>query len=275
MKKEKVKYSSSDFLVTDLPNNRKDLFFDILKNQWRNLLLISFLLFVSLLPLIIVRYSNLMNLSKIIAENKMELYYSRLVAYNVIRVLLYLLIGIVFSGLGRIYKKLSFNDGFFLGADLLKGMKENIKEFSILFISFGIVTLIFDLSAIELAKNSAVWSYLLYIIKYVIVVPVLAITMCLSSIYTDKLFKKIVVSFKLYFKYLPKILLAFLLIGFPLLLILISSPSIQLFIPMLYTLVYLPIAYLAFVIFMNSIFDKEINEKNFPDLVGKGMYKPN
>lgn len=275
MKKEKVKYSSSDFLVTDLPNNRKDLFFDILKNQWRNLLLISFLLFVSLLPLIIVRYSNLMNLSKIIAENKMELYYSRLVTYNVIRVLLYLLIGIVFSGLGRIYKKLSFNDGFFLGADLLKGMKENVKEFSILFISFGIVTLIFDLSAIELAKNSAVWSYLLYIIKYVIVVPVLAITMCLSSIYTDKLFKKIVVSFKLYFKYLPKILLALLLIGFPLLLILISSPSIQLFIPMLYTLVYLPIAYLAFVIFMNSIFDKEINEKNFPDLVGKGMYKPN
>ena len=140
---------------------------------------------------------------------------------------------------------------------------------------FGLLSMIFDLSGIELAENSVIWTYFLMIIKYLILVPILAVCMCLSSIYTDKLTKKIKVSFRLYFKFFPKIMLALLAFALPLCLLFVANTAIQLFIPMLYSLVYLPIAYLGFVIFMNYIFDKEINEKNFPDLVGKGMWRAN
>ena len=275
MKKERIRYSSSDFLVSDLPNNHKDLFKDVLKNQWHNMMLIAFIVFVAVCPLIIHRYINMINISKIIAEGNLELYYSTMIVYSVVRIFLYLFVGLIFAGLARIYKKLAYNDGFFFGADFIKGVKENWKEFLLIYFMFGILAMLFDVSSIELAKNSIVWTYFLSATKYIIIVPVLAILMCLSCIYTDKLRKKIVVAFKLYIRFFPKLILALLAFAMPLSMLIIANTAIQLFIPMFYALIYLPIAYLGCVIFMNYIFDIAINEKNFPDLVGKGMWRPN
>jgi hypothetical protein len=183
--------------------------------------------------------------------------------------------GLMFSGLSRILKRMVYNEGFFMGPDFVKGVKENGKEYLVLFLIFGVLSWIIELAGIQISMNlnSNIPMFLLDIIRYVFLCPILAISMAMSAIYTDKLSTKIFISSKLYFKYLHKILLVFVIMIFPLVvLILFGSPVIQLFYPMLYSLIYFPLAYIAFLLVCNSIFDKEINEKNFPHLVGKGMY---
>ena len=44
------KYRSEDFLVNDLPLTRRAQFFDILKHEWKSLLLIGFFLFLFSIP---------------------------------------------------------------------------------------------------------------------------------------------------------------------------------------------------------------------------------
>ena len=41
---KKVKKNVKDFTTADLPVNRKELFFDILKTQWNSLLIIAFII---------------------------------------------------------------------------------------------------------------------------------------------------------------------------------------------------------------------------------------
>ena len=134
---KKVKKNVKDFTTADLPVNRKELFFDILKTQWNSLLIIAFIMMICFLPFIIYRYYNLLTINNIIIK-KEETMLSEIkqayFIYNSFNILTILFIGIVFSGLSRLYKKLAFNEGFFLIADFFKGIKENIKDFLILFL---------------------------------------------------------------------------------------------------------------------------------------------
>lgn len=275
----KKKQNTEEFKISDLPKNRFELFFDIIKNQWNYLIILAFIVLIIFLPLIIYRYYNLVALQELLNSNIEELMFQiqiSYMAYNAICIIFITFIGVLFSGIARIYKKLSFNEGFLFLPDFFKGIKENIKDFLILFLIYGIINFALEsLSINYLISNNSFLYYLFKIINYIFFLPILFICVGLSSIYNDKIFKKISLSFVLYLKYLPKIVLIIALSVSPLLLLLISNSIIQLFVPMLYCFLIFPLAYLVIVLFMNYIFDKEINKKNFPSLVNKGMYKNN
>ena len=272
---KKRKKIVKDFTPSDLPSNRKELFFDILKNQWNSLLILAFIFLLIFVPFIIFRYYNLLSINNILSSNNEDIFYQIKIASltsNAINILIILFVGIFFSGIARIYKKLAYNDGFFLGADYVKGLKENVKDFIVLFLIYGIINFILEsLSINYLIENSFLY-YVFKFLNYGVFLPILAISVCISSIYNDPVFKKLYLSVVIYFKHLPKIALVTLIALAPLFILLIPSTTIQLFVPMLYCLIYLPLAYLLFVIVMNHIFDKEINNKKFPHLVNKGMY---
>ena len=61
-------------------------------------------------------------------------------------------------------------------------------------------------------------------------------------------------SYKLYIRYLFKILLVFIILVLPLFFLFIGNSYIQLFLPIGYSILYFPYAYLIFVLFMNYIF---------------------
>ena len=274
--KKKVNVIKSDFLVTDLPSNRKELFFDILKNQWRNLLLLSLIVMVILLPLVILRYYNMVIITNMLNSNNIENIrnnvFNSYVAYNVINSFLIVICGILFGGVLRIYKKLSYNDGFFLGADFLKGVKENFKDFVVIFSIYAVINFLLEILCVNFLLDNNYLYYFFKVINYLIICPIVLIWVSLSSIYSDKVIVKLKSSYKLYIRYLFKILLVFIILVLPLFFLFIGNSYIQLFLPIGYCLLYFPYAYLIFVLFMNYIFDEQINKKNFPDLVGKGMF---
>ena len=125
---KKTHVNNTDFLASDLPKNRKELFFDVLKNQWRNLLILALIIFVMFLPFVVLRYYNLIIINNLISGSSEDLaneVFNSSFVYNFVVFLLMIIIGIFFGGVGRIYKKLAYNEGFFIGADFIKGIKEN------------------------------------------------------------------------------------------------------------------------------------------------------
>ena len=274
--RKKKQVNKNDFLVTDLPSNRKELFFDILKNQWRNLLILSLIFLLLFLPLVISRYYNLIIINDIInsgSDDAGALVFNFSIGYNFVVFIILIVVGIFYGGIARIYKKLAFNEGFFLGADFVKGIKENFKDFIFFFALYGFLNLIIETLCINFLLENNYLYYFFKVINYATLLPIFGICLSLGSIYTDSVFKKIRVACRIYIKYLFKILLMLAVFILPLALLLINSTSIQLFVPLVYTILYFPLAYLVFVLLLNSIFDEVINKKNFPNLVGKGMYR--
>ena len=51
---KKIKCKTTDFEYTDLPKNRTLVFFDIIKNQWRKLLGLGFILLLGFIPFIAI-----------------------------------------------------------------------------------------------------------------------------------------------------------------------------------------------------------------------------
>jgi hypothetical protein len=274
--KKKVEVVKSDFLVTDLPSNRKELFIDILKNQWRNLILMSFIILVILLPIIILRYYNLVIVTNMINSNEVENIknniFNSYIGYSLINSFIIIITGILFGGVLRIYKKLSFNDGFFLVADFIKGIKENFKDFFVIFSFYAFFNLLLEVLCINFLLENNYLYYFFKVINYFILFPIILIWVSLSTIYSDNVMVKLKSAYRLYIRYLFKILLFFILLILPLFLLAISNSYVQLILPIVYSLIYFPYIYLIFILFMNHIFDEQINKKNFPDLVGKGMY---
>lgn len=269
---KKVKVSKTDFLISDLPKNRKELFFDIIKNQWRILLLVALIVFVIFLPFILLRYYNLIIINELSNQKNNNDIFNAYVAYNLINFFVIYLMGILFGGVQRIYKKLCYNEGLFIGADFIKGIKENFKDFSVLFLIYGALYFLLEVLYMNYLIEGSSLYYLFKVVNYGIFLPLLVICLCLSAIYTDPILRKIKASCKIYFKYFPKIILVLLIGIFPLGLLFIGKTFVQLLIPMVYCLLYLPLFYVIVCLIMNNFFDKEINEKNFPNLYGKGMY---
>lgn len=275
MKIKKKTCNENDFLISDLPKNRVQLFFDILKNQWSSLLILSFTTLLVFMLLIISRYQNISIISNIISSDMENKNYHIQFAYFIhyaINIVIIIIIGIYLSGMMRVFKKMSYNEGFFLGADFFKGVKENIKEYLIIYTIYGILCFMVESLSINYLMADSMLYYLFKIINYGFLLPILLICSCLSTIYSDNIFKKIKISFLLYIKNFFKIIFALIIMICPLLSLIMGSTIVQLFVPIIYCLIYLPLSLLGFLIMMNGVFDKYINKENFPDLVNKGMY---
>lgn len=275
MKKTDVK--KNDFLVSDLPKNRYQLFFDILKNQWRTLLLLAVIILLLFLPIILLRFFNMVMINSLINNgdsiNMKSEVFNTFVGYSFINFIVVVVVGVLFGGVARIYKKLAFNEGFFLGADFIRGIKENFKDYLWLFLIYGFLNMLLEILCMNYMLDNNYLYYFFKVLNYTTLLPILGVSMSVCALYSDSFIIKIKSSIRIYIKNLFKILLAVIIILIPLVLLFINSSIFQLFAPIVYSFIYFPFAYLIFVLILNSVFDKDINEKNFPDLVGKGMYR--
>jgi len=275
MKKEKV-LDRKDFQLNDLPVNRKSLFKDILKNQFFNIIILGVYFLVGLLPLILFRYYNLIIVGNIIKENsssiKEELLSSGL-NYGIFSLFGIVFFGLVLSGILRIYKKMCFSEGYFIGADFIEGIRENIKDFLFISLIYGLINLLIECAKMYFLMSNSFVYYLLSVVNYVIIFPYIIVAFTMSTIYSDSIFKKMFKALQVFLKNLPIMLLITLIIEAPLLVLLLSNTFIQLFYPMIYSFIYLPTSALVSRLLLNYVFDKNINKYYFPELVNKGLYK--
>ena len=277
MKKEEKHITDQD-AKQSLPTNRKEVFFDLLRNRKMTLFALSCYTFMFFIPLAVdLIYFNFVESMAISAE-KFEYLFS-LIFYSMLIILPCMVIG--FIGLaGAFYtaKKLVWQEGVSLASDFFKGIKENWKHALINGVIFGLVLfgliiggsfmLIYaDVHAV--VRGIAIGALIVLFLIFGMV-TVLNFT---QGVYYENSFG---VTLKNSFSFLGllnwKVLVIYLLsTGVVVTLGLFNF--LTLVIGLLLFAVLNSVVIVLYTLISHSAFDKYINQEHYPDMVNKGLYK--
>ena len=273
-KTKKRKAASRDITLEDLPHNRVHLFAEIMRNEWKSVIILALIFLAVMIPFLINRYYYLVNVNEIASKENpdVNLIYTATFTYLAIESGLLLVVSFVEAGALRIIKRLCFGQGILFGADFLEGIKENWKEALGHFIIFALLSFLCEYGAVLLSANPLM-HYLLRIVRFGLILPIFLVALSVSAIYSDGFFRKLGVSVAVFLKHLPSLALASIIVFAPLLLLLIPYTYAQIFVPIGYGLILLAPSRLVFALFLNSALDKEINERSMPALYRKGLRK--
>ena len=244
------------------------------------MIMLSTLLTFFFLPIILLRYFNLVQISVLITETPPEELYNKIIGtygvYVLLNVPFIILLAVYFAGANRIIKRLTFLQGIFFFADFAQGFKENIKDHLKACVIYALLFAIFEFLAIYFKlNNQIVWYYLIKIVHYFVVLPLFLLFFFLAAIYSDRFKTKFKSAIIIYLKFYPR--LALFVLGFysPLIVLLLPSPAIQLFYPLGYVFIGGTLFLLIFALGLNNIFDATININKFPTLYRKGLRPDN
>lgn len=270
----KPKCAEKDFLASDLPRNRWILFGDILKNEWKTVLILGFVFLLLGLPFVFSHYYYLLMVNRIVGSESPSIQDVRTVSlvYYAINLGILLLVGVFFGGVQRICKRMAFGQGYLFGGDFLEGIRENWKENLLRFGIHGLLELLFGFASL-LVLSEPILAYVLKGFLYGILRPAFLLSLFVGAIYSDPFGRKLYVSIQIFLKYLPYALLAYAMLCWPSLLFLIGNTFVQLFLPMILSFVSAPLGFLGAALLMNHVLDKAVNSSSFPELVRKGLSK--
>lgn len=279
----KRKVAKEDFTIDKLPSNRKELFFDLLKNRFWTFFKIGLVLALFMLPLILsslVKEISIYNVYKSFSDNLIteeELkghLISITLGYDLVNILLFILLAIGVSGIARIYKMLIWNEGVIFVSDFINGIKQNFKQYALLFFLTGILVLFNNFMMLMLRGTE--FDYISYLPWSVTIVALFPIGLfCFSQImyYTNTFKENFSNGIRLYISNPFKTLSIILLFLLPALLIIINEYIFVKFISLLiWTILILPIIICLWILYSNSLFDRSINLKFYPEIVNKGLY---
>ena len=273
------KVAKKDFSESDLPSNRFELFFDILKNHYRTLLGASLLFLLFLLPLLMVQFFlDLRGASLFLSFEAGEIaeadYLSQKGYIDSASLILFpigmAIASIGLSGIARIIKRLCFLEPVFFFDDFKRGIKENGAHFAMMVFAFSaLVSLaLFVLSQFPGSLLGALPIGIVMLFVY----PVALIFLPASSFYTMKFAPAVGLSFRVMLRsygivlpylfvflipfglqFVPDVVLRYLLLGV--------------------TGIFSSAALVALFLFAFSRFDKYINKTRYPEWVDKGIHR--
>lgn len=278
MKKRKRRARATDFTLENLPKNRLSLFFDVLKNNWRKLLLIGLFFLLSVFPLIginfyfdTVNYSfyNDLLIGKIDQQTYREYYNLNILLNGCFSALAILLASIPLAGLMKIIKRLVFLDPVFFKEDFLSGIKENGAFFVLIGLNASIF-IAFD-SLVLLLQTSNVVKGIAIGVSFVFVFPILLIMLSMVPIYKVKFISCWLNSFKLYIKHFPFNILMTAVVLSPFALSFIQIIAVKYIIIVCVCLLISPLLLVGLFDYCCYMFDESINKAQYPNYYRKGL----
>ncbi len=266
-------YSKQAFTEDNLPKNRREVFFDVLKLHYFSFLKMGLILFAFAIPLFVVNFFK--DYSYVIAHETGNSNATILITCIAVETVLILLIAIPIAGFGKIYREYVWLEPVFFAADFKSSVKDNIKPTLISAVIVAILNLIFNvifhftdngwIMAIPFGFNVAVFF------------PIIMHTVFINFIYTNKYWDNFKVGCFFYFKHLPTTILCIILIvgfkAYDLFLLANIIAILTKYLVLLIVVIFiLPLVFLGVQLNEMRIFDKHINSIRFPHLVKKGMY---
>jgi hypothetical protein len=258
---------------------RSQAFLEVVKNKYKYLLLLGALFMLAAAPIITFRYLTIVHQIEVNAAvqagefsandgllevNALQNF------YYAVSIALVLLPCLVLAGAAKVVKCFSWREPTPFKDNFGEGIKENVINYSICFI-INVLLLWMNNFVRNCNVEFSVWYYLPTAVWYLVVLPVSMWFCASTAVYKDKFFKTLSVSAKLFGLTLFYTYAAEILLVWPLALLLIPVAWVQLAVPFIYTLLYLPLSLLALIYMADSAFDKYINAVSFPDLVNKGL----
>ena len=296
MRNKKKAYETSDFLVEQLPSTRRKQFFDIVKNEWRTLLLVGVWLGIFFIPFIIsnICEAGFMNGSAEAIRQQLEsqgktaeeitsAVQSQMTAihllFNGINILCFMVFSIGLAGASRVVKCLCFGEGILFMSDFSSGIKKYWKPFLLIGFFAGLFYFLVSYvstslsSAGQASQGMSVLSGITTGFFYAILVPLILFSLSQATLYALPFFQSLANSLKFTaVRYYWTILFALFLYGMSLM-TLIVYPLIMILAYVGTIILLLPFFVLAFHLFSLSLFDRYINEDHYPEIYKKGLYR--
>lgn len=276
-----IKYSDKDFTYSRLPHNRKEMFFDVYKNNFPTILKGGALLLVFALPLLIfmifMEYGKLGMTSDYYSAEELDQVlrlWDILVNLGGILLLFLFLVGL--AGVLRVFRLLLWQEGIDFLYDFKAGVKENYPTMatisifmSLLYLAAYFVSVFFQYTWL---------SFLPLILFILFLVPTYIWMLLLGNVYVSTPGIYIKNGFFFFSKTIGWSLLGVLLIGWPFFLAYIPLPSGLLTISIKYSIIivallfYYPAVILLSSLYSYSKFDQYLNIGQYPDYYRKGLY---
>lgn len=257
-----------------LPANRKELFFDLVKNRFFTLVSLNIMTFFFLLPAVLfIFYADNIVLAE---ENATSVVLTSIVWGIMIPLIGFA--GLGFGGLFYTLKKLIWNEGTLAFGDFLEGIKKNGKRFFLYFVFLGVSFLLLNVASAALASSEDLhWAAKgvclgLMILQLIFLLMLLMYVLPQEILYADR----VKVIFSNAAKFLAgtffKTVGVFLLSGFPYVPLFFDfAPIVQYIFLTIAALFSFSYAALLWTLNAHEVFDRTIN-RNYPEIIGKGLY---
>lgn len=269
----------TDFMDSNLPKTRVEVFQDVLKLRFSVFLKMGLHIFLAFIPYIVLGvfedtglatiYHNYVN-----GNMTLEVYRADVASVKImfafINVVSLLIISIPLSGAAKIIKYLIWGEPIFFKEDMLNGIKENGLTFLGMALLFGITNLMTTFTSYGF-RDVATIRGIMIALKYLVVIPMLLLILALTVFYNMNMEERIQNAFYLYIKTLPLTFISSLLPSLFALVHLVGHLLIKNI--LLIILIFLvPVLILFYMLYFCNMFDRYINARFYPDIVGKGMY---
>jgi len=274
------KESKTDFDARSLPQTRKELFVDIVKNHFLDLFNIGLLLLVFSIPIFgAIIYKDAMYaaireqfISLLIDETTykdslMTVYY----IYNAVMVFGFVVFSLGLAGSLRIIRNLCWLKPVFFMHDFLIGIKKNGLYYSIIAFVCGLIHFAIQMSF--LIQSEMIIKSIPLGVAIILIFPVLFISFSMIQIYTNKLLSIIRLSFLIFVRsFLIHILfsICFIAVFF---IYYIPFVVVVYVVLAVYILAIFPFLLISFHLYNLSRFDKYINKENEKEIYMLGLHQ--
>ncbi len=279
------KAGSADYTVSMLPQNRKQVFFDVLKLHWPSFMGYGMLVMLFTAPMLLLtwaedsyRYGVMKDFADLTDEGKQEAYNAMLSMNNaraLLNIFLFLLLSVCLAGMIRVIRQYAWGENVSFAFDFFKGIRQNVSQMVLLGLFVGVVNAasVYSYNYASYAPQGPVSVALIMPVGLALLLglPIAAYTAVCISIYNNKLFGNMKIGFVVFVKAPFKTLLA---------LALCSLPLLPQFIPNMYCHIFggligcilFPLVMLAWYLFASDQLDEYVNRAHFPSLAGKGTF---
>ena len=282
MRKEKIR--ATDLKTSELPHTRWQVFWDLVKYQKRQMVSLSLLQFVFLLPLVVDIL--IFNMFIVAASQGTDLAVTNSTIFSLIFYMMIIAIPcvvIAFIGLGGlayVSRNIAWQEGLLSGPDFFKGMKKNLKHSIISGVIWGFSLFLLVIGSLFLLRTSSSsnqpWIHNvgvgLCITQFIIVSIVCIYTLTYTSFYENRYRDVIRNSFIFFVAKFFKNLLLFacttgLIVG---LMFVDFIAQIVIIIVVAFLSSFMMIGW---TLLSHEAFDRLINKNNYPEYYEKGLYK--
>ena len=158
MKKvRKIKERKTDLTVKELPHTRREIFVDLIKNQKRQMVSLSMLLFVFLLPLVvdILLFNSFIIGIPVTDPNYGSTVFS-LIFYMMIIAIPCSMAGFVgLSGLAHVCKNIAWQNAVLFGPEFFVGIKKNWKQSLVFGFIWGLSLFLLVVGSLFMVRTTA------------------------------------------------------------------------------------------------------------------------
>lgn len=283
--KHKRLQANQNYTANMLPQTRKEIFIDVVKLQWRTLMLLGAIVLIFSFPLLVLQWQqdgHILKVNEIAASELLDveleqLYYDfsvSCVIRNFAGMLAWGFLGFGLSGVTRILRQFAWEENVRVFTDFVKGVKDNGLHMFLLSLLFGFIYAVGAsmYQMLPYGPDYLSWILLAQIgISVALIIPICLLAIGMIPIYSNSLLKHLLLSFAVYLKAPIKTFFTAIcccLIFIPMLIPAVSAHLVGGTLACALS----PFVLLAWKLYSYNLFDSYINTKWYPELIGKGIY---